>query len=147
MIKQILYIAIVLVVIVSGVYLIIHNSGIKEECEALYEKSHLTAEDLKTESSFSACSIDEKDDGSLIVKYKKLYGIVHIDTFKVNEDGGIEVAVLNNNLAKILILDKAGNELFYEEVSETYFEPGKAGKYDVYLVGNKFTGKIEFNAY
>lgn len=147
MIKQILYIAIVLVVIVSGVYLVIHNSGIKDESKALYEKSHLTVEDLETEASFSACSVDETDDGSLVVKYKKLYGIVPVDTFKVSGDGGIDIEVLNSNVAKILILDKAGNEVFYEEVSEEYFEPGKSGKYDVYLVGNKFTGKIQFKSY
>ena len=148
MAKQILYIAIVLVVIVSGVYLVIHNNGIKAECEALYEKSHLTEEDLEFETSFSASAVDELDDKEGVrVKYKKLYGIVHIDTFKVDEDGGIHVEFLNGNPAKILILDKSGNERFYKEITEEYFDPGAAGKYDVYLVGNKFTGKIEFRVY
>lgn len=148
MAKQIAYIAIVLVVIVSGVYLCIHNAGVKSESKALYEKSHLTEADLKTEASFSACSIDETDEqDGLKVRYKKLYGVVHIDDFKIDANGGIKVELLSGNPAKILILDKTGNERFYNEVSELDFEPGEAGKYEVYLVGNKFTGKIEFSTY
>ncbi|MBQ4596706.1 MAG: hypothetical protein IJB14_07000, partial [Firmicutes bacterium] len=141
MAKQIVHIAIILVVIVSGVYLGIHNNNIKAECEALYEKSHLTEENLKFETSFSATATDELDDKEGIrVKYKKLYGIAYIDTFKLEKEDGIEVRFLSGNPAKILILDGEGNERFYKEVSEVNFEPGKAGKYDVYLVGNKFTG-------
>ena len=46
-----------------------------------------------------------------------------------------------------MILDEKGNERFYKEVSELDFEPGEAGGYDVYLVGNKFTGGVQFSTY
>ena len=34
-----------------------------------------------------------------------------------------------------------------KKVSTLTFEPGEAGEYDVYLVGNKFTGRVAFSTY
>ena len=55
------------------IYLTSEDNKIKNECKALYEKEHLTAGDIKTESSFKSCvSVGDAKSGEIEVKYKKL---------------------------------------------------------------------------
>lgn len=150
-IKKIIYVSIVGFLLVSNLYFLMQNYEVKQECKALYEKEELTMSDLKTKSTFvTSSSISRGEEGDAPpekVRYKKLYGVEYIGKYAITEDEGIDVSLLHGDPAKILILDEKGNERFYREVSTLTFEPGEAGEYDVYLVGNKFTGRVAFSTY
>lgn len=138
--------------LIYGIHSMIEYNKIKEGYISLYEKGHLTNEDIKTLSSdYKYCTTTMPNEESATspeaITYKKLYGIEYIGQYEVDKDGGINVKFLHGDPAKILILDEKGNERFYAEVSELDFEPGEAGEYDVYLVGNKFTGRVAFSTY
>ena len=148
---KIIYAVIFVFLLVSNLYFCLQNYQVKQECKTLYEKETLTAEDLKAKSAFIAARTttygEEGEASPAKVSYRKLYGVEYIGKYEINENEGIEVSFWHGDPAKTLILDKDGNEMFYEEATELGFEPGKAGKYDVYIVGNKFTGKVEIKTY
>ncbi len=150
-VKRIIYVAIVGFLFVSNLYFLMQNYEVKQECKALYEKEELTMQDLKTKSTFvTSSSISRGEEGDAPpeeVKYKKLYGVEYIGNYDIEKNGGINVVSTTGDPVKVLILDEKGNERFYAEVSELEFEPGEAGGYDVYLVGNKFTGRVVLNTY
>lgn len=150
-IKRIIYVAIVGFLFISNLYFLMQNYEVKQECKALYEKEKLTIQDLKSKSTFvtsSSISLGEEGDAPPEeVKYKKLYGVEYIGNYDIEKNGGINVVSTSGKPVKVLILDEKGNERFYKEVSEMNFEPGEAGGYDVYLVGNKFTGRVAFSTY
>ena len=150
-IKRIIYVTIFIFLLVSNLYFLMQNYLVKQDCKELYEKKHLTEMDLKSKSTFITSSStipgDEGETPPEEVQYKKLYGIEYIGEYEVKEDGGIEVKVLHGDNVKVLILDEDGEERFYKEISTLSFEPGEAGEYDVYLVGNKFTGRVAIKTY
>ena len=151
MIKKIISLVVVIVALVNVINLWVDHSQEVEEYEAFYAKQHLTAQDIKTESTYKTNTVitpgEEGTKPPSEVKYKKLYGIEYIGEYEVKEEGGIEVKVLHGDNVKVLILDEEGEERFYRELSTLTFEPGEAGGYDVYLVGNKFTGRVSFSTY
>ena len=150
-IKRIIYVAIVGFLFISNLYFLMQNYEVKQECKALYEKEELTIQDLKSKSTFVTSSSisrgEERDAPPEEGKYKKLYGVEYIGNYDIEKNGGINVVSTTGKPVKVLILDEKGNERFYAEVSELNFEPGEAGGYDVYLVGNKFTGRVAFSTY
>ena len=144
----------IVTMIISIVGMICFGTNIAKDrnmYEAMYEKAYLTAEDLKTSSSYKYSTVTMPNEEEAVapeaVSYKKLYGVEYIGKYSITEDEGIEVSFLHGEPAKTLILDKDGNEMFYDEVTELGFEPAKAGKYDVYIVGNKFTGRVQIKTY
>ena len=144
----------IITMIISVIGMIYFGTNIAEDrnmYEDMYEKAHLTAEDLKISSSYkySTATMPNVEEAVApeAVSYKKLYGVEYIGKYTIAEDEGIEVSLLHGDPAKILILDKEDHERFYAEVSELNFEPGKTGKYDVYSVGNKFTGRVQIKTY
>lgn len=149
--KRIIYITVFIFLLASNLYFLMQNYEVKQDCKELYEKKHLTEIDLKSRSTFITSSStilgDEGDAPPEEVKYKNLYGIEYIGKYEVDKDGGIQVKVLHGDSVKVLILDKEGKERFYKELSTLTFEPGEAGGYDIYLVGNKFTGRVAFSTY
>ena len=145
-IKKILSLIVTIIVLVNVINLWVDHRQEVEEYEAFYEKRHLTAEDLKVESSWKSCTtIGDAPFGE--VRYKKLYGAEYIGEYEIDKNGGINVVSTTGKPVKVLILDEKGNERFYKEVSELDFEPGEAGGYDVYLVGNKITGGVKIRIY
>lgn len=151
MIKKIISLVVAIVALVNVINLWVDHSQEVEKYEAFYAKQHLTAEDMKVESTYKTNTVitpgEEGTKPPSEVQYKKLYGIEYIGEYKVEEDGGIEVKVLHGDNVKMLILDEERNERFYKEVTTLTFEPGEAGGYEVYLVGNKFTGRVSFSTY
>lgn len=149
--KRVLYIIVFTVLLASNVYFVAENYKVNQECKTLYEKEHLTESDLKSKSNFnyssSMVSGEDEDAPPEKVKYKKLYGVEYIGQYEIEQNGCIDVKVIDGNSVKILVLDENGKERFYREVTELSFEPNEAGKYDVYLVGNKFTGQVEIKTY
>ena len=151
--KKIISIIISIVALVSAINLYVEHHQDVQEYKALYEKEYLTEKDLKTKSNYTYCTStilgDEGETPPAEVRYKKLYGVEYIGKYKIAEDEGIEVSFWHGGPAKVLILDKDGNERFYEEVTELGFEPGETGEgeYDVYIVGNKFTGRVKIRIY
>ena len=150
-IKRIIYVVVFVVILAIKLYFVAENYQENKEYKALYEKEYLTSEDLKTESIYNySTSTTPGEEGKAPpeeVRYKKLYGVEYIGKYSITEDEGIEVSFLHGDHAKILILDKEGHERFYAEVSELNFEPGETGEYDVYIVGNKFTGRVDIKTY
>lgn len=134
--------------LISFVTIGIENIEVKNECKALYAKEELTEEDLKiSKFTYSTATESDGEDGKKIaVQYKKLYGVEYVGEFKLDENEGLQ-AVFSKGRAKVLILDEEGEERFYAEVSELYFEPGETGRYDIYFVGNKYTGRVVFSTY
>lgn len=151
MIKKLISLIVVIVVLVNLINIWNDHRQEAEEYEAFYAKQHLTAEDMKVESTYKTNTVitpgEEGKEPPSEVRYKKLYGVEYIDEYEIDKDGGIEVKVLHGDNVKVLILDENGQERFYKEVSTLTFEPGEAGGYDVYLVGNKFTGRVAFSTY
>ena len=139
-IKRIIYIMIFIVMLAFNLYFVAENYQDNKEYKALYQKENLTTEDLNVGSNYNYSTVttpgEEGEAPPEEVSYKKLYGVEYIGKYEIAEDEGIEVSFLHGDLAKILILDKEGNERFYAEVTELGFEPTKEGKYDVYIVGN-----------
>lgn len=133
---------------VNLIYLYSEKYDIKQGSKVLYNVDRLTVEDTEIKSTFKSC-VSAKDDetGQVEVKYKKLYGIEHVADYQLDKDGGIEVDFLDGDSAKILIFDEDGTQRFYEEVSQLNYEPGESGKYSIYIVGDKFTGKATFSSY
>ena len=152
-IKRIISFVVAIVALVNLINLWVDHRQDVEEYTAFYEKSHLTADDLKTESSYKYSTTtmpnEESATSPAAVSYKKLYGVEYIGKYEIAEDEGIEVSFWHGDPAKTLILDKDGNEMFYDEVTEVGFEPGETGEgeYDVYIVGNKFTGRVKIRTY
>lgn len=146
MIKKLISLIVLIVALVNVINLCIDHRQEVEKYEAFYAKQHLTAEDIKTESSWKSCTTFG-DDPPMEVQYKKLYGIEYIGEYEIDKDGGINVISATGEPVKVLILDEKGKEIFYRAISTLYFEPGEAGEYDVYLVGNKFTGRVSFSTY
>lgn len=145
---QIVSLVMAILCCINLIYLKSESNEIKKVSNVLYEADYLTIEDVKNKSTFKSCiSVEDEDTGEIEVKYKKLYGIEHVADYELDKDGGIDVDFLDGDPAKILIFDENGNQRFYKEVSELNYEPGEKGKYSVYLVGNKFTGEVIFNAY
>lgn len=153
--RRIIYAVIFIVILVTKLCFVVddykENKAEKEEYMALYAKEHLTVEDINTESSYSySTATTPGDEGEVPpeeVEYKKLYGVEHIGQYEIDKNGGIEVTVFHGDNVKLLILDEEGKERFYREITEATFEPGETGDYDVYLVGNKFTGRVAFSIY
>ena len=150
-VKRFLYIIVFMVLLAFNVYFVAENYTVHQECKTLYEKEHLSSKDLKSKSVFnyssSRVSGEDEDAPPEKVKYKKLYGVEYIGQYEIEQNGGIDVKVVEGNSVKILVLDENGKERFYKEATELSFEPNEAGKYDVYLVGYKFTGKVEIKTY
>ncbi|MBQ3611270.1 MAG: hypothetical protein IJA01_03260 [Firmicutes bacterium] len=146
MIKKIISLIVAIVTLVSAINLWLDHRQDVEEYEAFYEKRHLTAEDMKMESSWKSCTTIGGTPPEE-VSYRKLYGIEYIGEYEIDKDGGINVISATGEPVKVLILDEKGKEIFYRAISTLYFEPGEAGEYDVYLVGNKFTGRVAFSTY
>lgn len=150
-VKRIIYVTIFIFLLASNLFFLMQNYEVKQDCKELYEKRHLTEMDMKSKSTFitssSTISGDEGDNPPEEVRYKKLYGVEYIGEYEIDKNGGINVVSTTGEPVKVLILDGKGDERFYAEVSELDFEPGEAGEYDVYLVGNKFTGRVAFSTY
>ena len=150
-IKRIIYVVVFVVILAIKLYFVAENYQENKEYKALYEKEYLTSEDLKTESIYNySTSTTPGEEGKAPpeeVRYKKLYGVEYIGKYSITEDEGIEVSFLHGDPAKTLILDKDGNEMFYDEVTEVGFEPAKTAEYDVYIVGYKFTGRVAIRTY
>lgn len=147
-ILRIVWLLMVVFCIIGFIYTKCEKVETIKECKVLYEKKHLTEEDLKTKPTFKfSTSTKSEETGEVEVKYKKLYGIDYIEKFKIDKDGGIKIESSNDAPAKYLILDETGNERFYREASKLFFEPGETGNYDVYIIGNKFSGKVTFTIY
>ena len=150
-VKRIIYVTIFIFLLASNLYFLMQNYEVKQDCKELYKKRHLTEMDMKSKSTFitssSTISGDEGDNPPEEVRYKKLYGVEYIGEYKIDKNGGINVVSTTGEPVKVLILDGKGDERFYAEVSELDFEPGETGGYDVYLVGNKFTGRVQFSTY
>lgn len=149
-IRTILPIVTMIISIAGMIYFGTNIAKDRNMYEAMYEKTYLTAEDLKTSSSYKYSTVTMPNEEAVApeaVSYKKLYGVEYIGKYAITEDEGIEVSFLHGGPAKILILDKDGNEMFYDEVTEVGFEPAKTAKYDVYIVGYKFTGRIAIRTY
>ena len=145
-IKKIISLIVAIAALVSAINLWLDHCQDVERYEAFYEKRHLTAEDMKMESSWKSCTTIG-DAPFEEVRYRKLYGAEYIGEYEIDKNGGINVVSTSGKPVKVLILDEKDNERFYAEVSELDFEPGEAGGYDVYLVGNKFTGRVAFSTY
>ena len=145
-IPKIIYWAAFAFCFVSLLYFQSEDIAVRNTCKELYAKEELTAEELKISTfAYSTVTESEGEDGeSMAVQYKRLYGAEYVGAFELDESEGIE-AILSRGKAKVLILDEAGEQRFYREVSELYFEPGEAGKYDIYFVGNKYTGRVVFS--
>jgi len=127
---------------INWIYLKSESNEIKNNCKALYEKEHITAEDLKTKSTFRSCvTVGDEESSEIEAKYRKLYGVEHIGSMDLSEYEGVDV-ICSMGDARILITDEAGTELFYESVSELYYEPGPSGKYDIWVVGKNFSGEV-----
>ena len=145
-IKKIVSLIVSIIVLVNAINLWVDHRQEVEEYNAFYEKRHLTAEDLKVESTYKTNTVitpgEEGKEPPSEVRYKKLYGIEYIGKYELKEEGSIEVKVLHGDNVKVLILDEEEKERFYKEITTLTFEPGEAGEYDVYLVGNKFTGRV-----
>lgn len=150
-VKRIIYVTIFIFLLASYLFFLMQNYEVKQDCKELYEKRHLTEMDMKSKSTFitssSTISGDDGDNPPEEVRYKKLYGVEYIGEYEIDKNGGINVVSTTGEPVKVLILDGKGDERFYAEVSELDFEPGEAGGYDVYLVGNKFTGRVQFSTY
>jgi hypothetical protein len=150
-IKRIIYIMVFVIMLASNLYFVAENYKENKECKVLYQKEHLTPEDLNVGSNYNYSTIRTPGEEGEVppeeVRYKKLYGVEYIGKYEINKDEGIKITFLHGDSAKILILDKDGNERFYDEVSELDFEPEETGEYDVYIVGDKFTGRVAIKIY
>lgn len=125
----------------------------KKECETLYEKELLTAEDIKMGSIYKTSTVitagEEGVDPPEEISFRKLYGIEYIGAYEIDKDGGIEIEFAAGK-AKLLILDERDQQRYYEEMESPEslsFESGETGKYEVYIFGNKSTVKVQLNTY
>ena len=125
----------------------------KKECETLYEKELLTAEDIEIGSTYRTSTVitagEEGVDPPEKISFRKLYGIEPVGTYEINKDGGLEIEFTAGK-AKVLILDESDQQRYYDELEASgsmSFEPGKTGKYEVYIFGNKSTVKVQLNTY
>ncbi|MBR3788107.1 MAG: hypothetical protein IKJ85_06915, partial [Firmicutes bacterium] len=111
-IKKIISLIVAIVALVSAINLWLDHRQDVERYEAFYEKRHLTAEDMKMESSWKSCTtIGEAPPEE--VSYRKLYGIEYIGEYEIDKDGGINVISATGEPVKVLILDEKGKEIFY----------------------------------
>ena len=109
----------------------------------IYAKSEITKADIEKESSYkTATIIDEPDSGEFYYKIRKLSGVEHVGQIHLDDDEGVTITCSAGD-AKILIMDEQGQQRFYQAATELHIYPGNAGTYDIYLVGKKYTGKLE----
>ena len=137
-IKKTISLIVAIAALVSAINLWLDHRQDVERYEAFYEKRHLTAEDMKMESSWKSCTTIGGTPPEE-VSYRKLYGIEYIGEYEIDKDGGINVISATGEPVKVLILDEKGKEIFYRAISTLYFEPGEAGEYGKLVTYNKGT--------
>lgn len=113
------------------------------ENSKIYDKAEITKTDIEKESSYKTATIvDYPDGGEFSYKIRKLSGVEHIRQIHLEDDEEVTVTCSAGD-AKILIMDEQGQQKFYQAATELQIYPGNAGTYDIYLVGKKYTGKVE----
>lgn len=122
-----------------------------KEAGDLYEKTAITAEDLKVGSEYKTItmvgsleSVSEKDSpesDDFYYKIRKLSGAELVGRITLDTDESVTIKCTAGDV-KVLIMDEAGCQCFFAPATEVHLEPEEAGSYDIYLVGKYYTGKM-----
>ena len=109
----------------------------------IYEKSEITKGDIEKESSYkTSTTVGDPDSGEFYYKIRELSGVEHVGQINLEDDEEVTITCSAGDV-KILVIDEWGQQRFYQAATELQIYPGNAGTYDIYLVGKKYTGKVE----
>ena len=135
---------ILMVLIWISLALMLLNSHFQSiENGRIYDKPEITKADIEKESSYkTATIIGNPDSGEFYYKIRKLSGVEHVGQIHLADDEAVTVTCSAGDV-KIMIMDEQGQQRFYQAATELKIYPGNAGTYDIYLVGKKYTGKVE----
>lgn len=114
------------------------------EASKLYDENEISKADLEIGTEWAKSSFETRSSDGRGISYsvRKLSGPQHIAKVKLGEDDEVYMTITSGDV-KMLIMDEQGNQMFYAPVTEAYINPGEAGTYNIYLIGKKFTGKVE----
>ena len=109
----------------------------------IYEKSEITKSDIEKESSYkTSTTVGDPNSGEFYYRIRKLSGVEHVGQINLEDDEEVTITCSAGDV-KILVIDEQGQQRFYQAATELQIYPGNAGIYDIYLVGKKYTGKVE----
>lgn len=143
-ILKVLYKVLMITGLVCSLYLIVTGAIQAKEAGALYDKTEITQADLKIQSEYKTITtVEGSEPEDFYYKIRKLSGAEFVRTIELEADESISITCTPGDV-KVLIFDEKGKQCFFAAVTEVTVSPKKAGVYDIYLVGKKYTGEVKF---
>ncbi len=124
------------------VYLVVTGMWHANVAGQLYDKPEITKAEIESKSEYKTITtIGSSDSDDFYYKIRKLSGVERVCQINLDDDEGVTITCTPGD-AKILILDEQGQQMFYAPVTELHLQPDTAGKYDIYIIGKRFTGEV-----
>lgn len=131
-----------IIFLIIGILLLVDGMIERIDNNKIYDKKNITVEDICEAELPSAWTISRSTwQNGAEGRFVMMSGIEYFGCKTISADESIDVE-LSRGKAKILILYEESDVVFCKEVSSLSFEPGKAGQYDVWIVGKWYTGKV-----